>query len=124
MHEERQVTGKSDQSTLDIKCAIAVEVVTDKWFPDSHIYERDKLTCQYCGFKAVDFESWWIAHFHVDHIKPICHSGTDSDDNKVLACSSCNNYKGGFDCDTLEQAREYVKRRREIAEANYNRWFG
>jgi len=75
-------------------------------FPNQHIYERDKYPCQYCGFRAVDFDTWWIAHFHVDHVKTICHNGTDADDNKVLACSSCNNYKGGFDCNALEEARE------------------
>ena len=95
-----------------------------KIFPNQHIYERDRLTCQYCGFKVVDFESWWLAHFNVDQIKPVSRGGPEADHNKVLACSACNNYKGGFDCNTLEEAREYVKQRRAIAEANYNQWFG
>ena len=60
-----------------------------------------------------------LAHLNVDHVKPICRGGSDTDDNKVLACEACNNYKGGFNCNSLKEAREYVSQRRDIAEA----WF-
>ena len=48
---------------------------------------RDGWTCQYCGSDVV-------ADMTVDHIIPISRNGTDSDENLICACKSCNYSKG------------------------------
>lgn len=89
-------------------------------YPYQRIYERDHYKCQYCGWDgASDFNKWFIANFNIDHIKPVSAGGKDEDSNLVLACRSCNLYKGKIDCNSLEEARAVVKSRREIAEAWY-----
>jgi 5-methylcytosine-specific restriction endonuclease McrA len=91
-------------------------------FPYQRIYERDKYTCQYCGWSgASDFDLWFIANFNVDHITPVCKGGKDEDSNLVLACRSCNLYKGKIYCSSLEEARVAVKRKRKEAEAWYRK---
>ena len=91
-------------------------------FPNQRIYERDHYSCQYCGWSgASDFEKWFIANFNVDHIKPVSAGGTNEDGNLVLACRSCNLYKGKIVCNSLDEAREVVKRKRSEAEAWYRK---
>jgi hypothetical protein len=51
----------------------------------SMIYKRDNNTCQYCGSKS---------KLTIDHVIPRCRGGTDSWENLVVACSSCNTKKG------------------------------
>lgn len=48
--------------------------------------KRDGETCQYCGRKAPDGEP--------DHVLPLAKGGTDSLDNLVWCCPSCNHSKG------------------------------
>jgi 5-methylcytosine-specific restriction endonuclease McrA len=91
-------------------------------YPHQRIYERDKYTCQYCGWSgASDFDRWIIAIFSIDHIKPVSEGGKDEESNLVLACHSCNLYKGKIDCNSLDEARAVVKRKREQAEAWYHK---
>jgi len=91
-------------------------------YPYQRIYERDNYTCQYCGWDgASDFDKWFIANFNIDHVKPVSSSGTDEDSNLVLACRSCNLYKGKIDCNSLEEARAVVRRKRGEAEAWYRK---
>lgn len=51
-----------------------------------NIHRRDNYRCQYCGKK--------IATLTIDHVIPKSRGGTDSWDNLVTACISCNNKKG------------------------------
>jgi 5-methylcytosine-specific restriction endonuclease McrA len=88
--------------------------------PYQHIFERDKWICQYCGLDGKkDFETWWTANLNIDHIKPRYHGGDNSPDNLVVACRACNNYKGRANCNSKQEAREYVQGKREEA----RRWF-
>lgn len=48
------------------------------------ILKRDNHTCQYCGATAPDVQ------IQVDHVIPVALGGTDSPDNLVAACKSCN----------------------------------
>lgn len=51
-----------------------------------NILRRDNYQCQYCGDHS--------SSLTVDHITPKSRGGTDSWDNLVTACISCNNKKG------------------------------
>lgn len=46
--------------------------------------------CEYCRFPEERAET----PFHIDHIRPRQHGGTDAYDNTALACCHCNWYKG------------------------------
>lgn len=46
--------------------------------------------CEYCRLGATDETS----PFHVDHIIPTKHQGTDDMENLCLSCFQCNSYKG------------------------------
>ena len=64
-------------------------------FKKSFIKRRDKSFCQYCGKHCKG------ADVTIDHITPKIQGGKNSYENCVLACFSCNSYKGGR---TPEQA--------------------
>jgi len=53
----------------------------------SMIYKRDNNTCQYCGARS---------KLTIDHVIPRSKGGTDSWENLVVACSSCNTKKGSM----------------------------
>jgi hypothetical protein len=67
--------------------------VGEKMYTDSSwarlrriVKRRDHATCRYCGSKDADG--------HVDHVIPLSRGGSDSLDNLVWACSTCNLRKG------------------------------
>ncbi len=66
--------------------------------------------CEYCLLPA----SAGTAAFHVDHVIPVKHGGSDNIDNLCLACYKCNAHKGhdlvGFDPLTNEITRLYSPR--------------
>jgi 5-methylcytosine-specific restriction endonuclease McrA len=51
-----------------------------------NVLERDRNTCQYCGYKGESLT--------LDHIIPRSRGGQDSWNNLVTACVSCNINKG------------------------------
>lgn len=59
-----------------------------------NILKRDDQKCQYCGKKKSDMT--------IDHILPRSRGGTDSWENLVAACTSCNSKKG---CRTPDEAK-------------------
>ena len=92
-------------------------------YPNQEIFERDKFTCQYCGLNASkDFEIWWTANLNIDHIKPKKHGGLDHSDNLVVACRACNLYKGDSDCNSIEEARVIVAKKKEKAKKWFNKY--
>ena len=66
--------------------------------------------CEYCLLAA----GVLYATFHIDHIVPTKHGGSDFSDNLCLACPDCNRYKGynvaALDPLTDEPARLYNPR--------------
>lgn len=66
---------------------------------------RAQYRCEYCGLpqSALPFTS-----FHVEHIRPKKHDGSDDPSNLALACGHCNRHKGpnlaGIDPKTNEMA--------------------
>lgn len=52
------------------------------------VYERDRYTCQYCGYNLK--EATEFRPLHIDHIIPWTASGSNSMNNLVVSCASCN----------------------------------
>jgi hypothetical protein len=74
------------------------------------VRERANGCCEYCRLALVSA----LAAFHIDHIIPVKHDGSDDNDNLALACYHCNAYKShdltGFDPATGEVTRLYHPR--------------
>ena len=110
------------------------------------IAERGGWRCGYCGIRVIeprvlrkaqtllgksvlpsrttggsnlDYHGvWLLTALTLDHIKPLCLSGDDSDDNLVAACWGCNFGKYHF---TLEQLALVPPRKKNAIE---NEWQG
>lgn len=52
---------------------------------------RAARRCEYCGIHEVDD---LVLPFHVEHIRPRKHGGSDDPSNLALACNHCNLHKG------------------------------
>ncbi len=62
----------------------------------NEILERNGYTCQRCGAGPGDADPFNLGRkirLHIDHIKPISQSGTDTKDNLRVLCSACNQGK-------------------------------
>ncbi len=98
-------------------------MVKSAW-PDWSIYVRDLCKCVYCGFDGTVLPAW--RHLLVDHVVPRRSGGTDSPENKVVCCLSCNFTKGIYDPrehnvglpreQLIENARRYIGERRVRAD--------
>jgi 5-methylcytosine-specific restriction endonuclease McrA len=73
-------------------------------FTRHNIFERDKNTCQYCGYL---FER---RELNLDHVVPRDRGGQMSWENIVCSCIPCNTRKGNK---TPEEARMRLIRRPE-----------
>lgn len=67
----------------------------------SAVRERAAQCCEYCHRSQADSP---LIAFHVEHIIPRKHDGSDRLDNLALACPDCNLHKGcdltGIDTET------------------------
>jgi hypothetical protein len=55
------------------------------------VRERAGQNCEYCRLSQHDALSF---RFHIEHVRPRQHGGTDHPDNLALACPNCNWSKG------------------------------
>jgi hypothetical protein len=55
------------------------------------VRERARHRCEYCRLNEGDSD---YQPFHVEHVVPRHHDGTDDPNNLCYACSLCNWYKG------------------------------
>lgn len=55
------------------------------------VWRRAQGHCEYCRVHQNDFDYFT---FHVEHIIPRQHGGTDDSNNLCLACRDCNAFKG------------------------------
>ena len=55
------------------------------------VRQRAGEQCEYCGLMVEDEP---LGTFHVDHVIPRQHGGTDDLSNLALACRYCNSHKG------------------------------
>jgi len=92
-------------------------------YPYQSVYERYQFKCAYCGLDGSrDFETWFNANFAVDHIKPRKCGGTDDPENLALACHSCNLYKGAIRCESIEEAKEAIRKKKRQAQDWYEKF--
>jgi hypothetical protein len=55
------------------------------------VRQRAENRCEYCGLRQ---EHAPLFGFHIDHITPKKHGGSEDPLNLALACNSCNLHKG------------------------------
>lgn len=63
------------------------------------VYEKCNGHCAYCGCE-LEYKD-----MQVEHMKPLSIGGTDTIDNMLPSCRSCNHYKSTLD---LEHFRRYL----------------
>jgi len=77
-----------------------------------NILKRDRFRCQYCGLDGMaSFENSLI--MSVDFVIPRARKGKNDPRNLVAACRPCNVIKGRHVFNSLEEAKQYIHRRRE-----------
>jgi 5-methylcytosine-specific restriction endonuclease McrA len=76
------------------------------------ILDRDRYTCQYCGLDGLaQFENSLI--MSVDFVVPRARKGKKDSSNLVAACRPCNVIKGNRVFKTFDEAKAFVRQRRE-----------
>ena len=73
------------------------------------ILQRDN--CQYCKADLLG-DVGLLLHASIDHLKPRSKGGSDHPDNLVASCFACDQLKGDFAADSIEDARAYVAMKR------------
>ena len=70
-------------------------MANEAW-PDWDVYVRDKCICAYCGLDGKkDIRIW--GQLQIDQIIPRKLGGSNTRENKVVACTRCNTLKGDKD---------------------------
>lgn len=88
--------------------------------PIDMIQKRDNYICQYCGKDGLaSLDNWHDCC--VDHFIPLSRSGKDDATNKVTSCGYCNQIKGNRLFGSMDEAREFVRQRRQQLEENFRR---
>jgi len=69
-------------------------------------YQRDKYTCQYCGYNLELSKEF--RPLHIDHIKPWSAQGGNSLDNLSVACQECNNIALDKWFTSFQEKKDYI----------------
>lgn len=72
---------------------------------------RDKFKCQYCEHDGLASPENW-RYTTVDHFIPKTQGGTNDLDNLKTSCSYCNSLKGDKLFSSVEEVRDYIKKRK------------
>ena len=59
------------------------------------VFARDQFTCRYCGRQSDKVE------LVIDHVLPVCHGGTNDEQNLVTSCVECNQGKADRKIDAV-----------------------
>lgn len=76
--------------------------VSDRW----KVWRRDNFTCRYCGS--------WAQYLTLDHVIPETEGGTNTQDNLVTACSSCNQKKGSKTYEEFVNSKWLIRKQKAI----------
>ncbi len=75
------------------------------------VRDRARHRCEYCGLPQA---AQPYVTFHIEHVLPRKHGGSDDPSNLALACERCNAFKGtdlsGIDPDTGQVERLFDPR--------------
>ena len=92
-YDERKVRSGDNREWKVPSVIRFVEAVTPEIrvvkFSRENIYTRDKGMCQYCGLKVSQDQ------FEYEHVIPRVRGGKTNWENIVVACTPCNQRKGG-----------------------------
>ncbi len=92
----------------------------DKKLPIHPVQKRDDYRCQYCGKDGLlDLDNWHDCS--IDHFTPQKHGGTDDESNLKTSCHYCNAIKGDRLFTTIEEARAFIKKRRQELQNEFER---
>lgn len=81
------------------------------WEEGVTILERDQYRCRYCGLDGMaNFENSLI--MSVDFVVPRARKGKKEPSNLVTACRPCNVLKGTRIFSSIEEAKEFLLKRR------------
>lgn len=96
----------------------------------SKAFEESQHRCVFCGKDMLsDFDTFMTTV--EDHLKPTSIGGHDEQGNIVISCSVCNNLKGNYFPDgvnnddraeIISKAREYIMKRRALAMSDFMSW--
>lgn len=75
------------------------------------VFERDGFMCGYCGVDLLR-DAGTLLQATVDQIRPRAKGGSDNQENLVSCCYACNQLKGCFVAETVEDGRAYVTLKR------------
>lgn len=65
-----------------------------------HLYDKCRGHCAYCGIEIA------FRGMQADHMQPLHLGGTDTLENMLPSCRSCNHYKATF---TVDKFREHLQ---------------
>jgi 5-methylcytosine-specific restriction endonuclease McrA len=74
-------------------------------------YERDKYTCQYCGYNLKNAKKF--LPLHIDHVKPWSAHGGNSLNNLVVSCQECNLIASDKWFVSFEEKKDYIEFERQ-----------
>jgi 5-methylcytosine-specific restriction endonuclease McrA len=92
----------------------------------AYLLERENYCCIYCGIHASQ------AKMEIEHVIPRSRGGTDSLNNLVLSCETCNQAKGSQDVKTFLKGKLSILKRvkkhlgisyKDAAHMNSIRWY-
>ena len=79
------------------------------------VYQRDEYICQYCGIHC--YESYVVdsRSVTIDHALPVSAGGRNTYENLITCCRECNIHKNDKIFQTFEEAREYIRKDRNLS---------
>ena len=87
------------------------------WHP---VQKRDNFICQYCHKDGLEsLENWHDSV--VDHFRPRKCGGSNEEGNLKTSCGYCNAIKGDREFETIEEARQYILKRRAELQKDFER---
>lgn len=75
-------------------------------------YERDKYTCQYCGYNLKNANKF--LPLHIDHVRPWSSAGGNGLGNLVVSCQDCNFVANNKWFDNFDEKKKFILGKRKV----------